>query len=106
MDPSYSRITVAPNIGHGQPCVRGLRYPVKSLLDLIDSGMTFDEILGDHDDLERDHLLAVLRFAEFDAEGWTRQFERDISEGRPDALADEALNEMREGRSFDGGSSR
>jgi uncharacterized protein (DUF433 family) len=63
MDLSYSRITIDPNICHGQPCVRGLRYPVEFLLDLLSSGMTFDEILGDYPDLERDDLLAVLAFA-------------------------------------------
>ena len=104
MDSSYSWITIDPNICHGQPCVRGLRYPVKLLLDLLSSGMTFDEILGDYPDLERDDLLAVLRFPESEAEGWDRQFERDVSEGRLDALADEALSDIREGRSSDGGS--
>jgi len=44
----------------GKPCVRGLRYPVKSLLELLSSGMTMEEILADNQDLERDDLLAVL----------------------------------------------
>jgi uncharacterized protein (DUF433 family) len=63
MNPFQSRITIDPNICHGQPCVRGLRYPVEFLLDLLSSGMTFDEILGDYPDLERDDLRAVLAFA-------------------------------------------
>ena len=63
MDPSYPRITIDPKICYGQPCVRGLRYPVEFLLDLLGSGMTFDEILGDYPDLERDDLRAVLAFA-------------------------------------------
>ena len=52
--------------------------------------------------------LAELRawFAEFDAEVWDRQFERDVSEGRLDALADEALGDLREGRTNDRGSAR
>ncbi len=47
-----------------------------------------------------DDNLAELRawFAEFDAEVWDRQFERDVSEGRLDALADEALSDLRAGR--------
>lgn len=47
--------------------------------------------------------LAVLRawFAEFDASVWDRQFERDVAEGRLDALADEALRDWREGRCTD-----
>ena len=57
------RITIDPQIGHGKPCVRGLRYPVEFLLELLSSGMTHDEILADYDDLERDDLLAVLKYA-------------------------------------------
>jgi len=58
-----SRITIDPAICHGKPCVRGLRYPVEMLLELLGSGMTHDEILGDYEDLERDDLLAVLAYA-------------------------------------------
>ena len=58
-----TRITIDPAICHGKPCVRGLRYPVEMLLELLSSGMTFDEILGDYEDLERDDLHAVLAFA-------------------------------------------
>jgi uncharacterized protein (DUF433 family) len=47
----------------GRPCVRGLRYPVETLLELLRSGMTIDEILADYEDLERDDLLAVPAFA-------------------------------------------
>ena len=57
------RITIDPQICHGTPCVRGLRYPVQVLLELLSSGMTHDEILADYDDLERDDLLAVLEYA-------------------------------------------
>ncbi len=58
-----SRITIDPAICHGKPCVRGLRYPVETLLELLSSGMTHDEILADHEDLEREDLLAALAFA-------------------------------------------
>jgi uncharacterized protein (DUF433 family) len=59
----FSRITIDPAVCHGKPCVRGLRYPVETLLELLSSGMTTDEILADYEDLERDDLLAVLAFA-------------------------------------------
>lgn len=44
--------------------------------------------------------LAAFRkwFVEFDAEAWDRQFERDVAGGRLDALAEEALGDLREGR--------
>lgn len=58
-----SRITIDPAICHGKPCVRGLRYPVENLLELLSSGMTIDDVLADYEDLERDDLLAVLAYA-------------------------------------------
>lgn len=63
------RITSDPEICHGQPVIRGLRYPVQTLLELMSSGMTFDEILADYEDLERDDLLAALEFGAITAGG-------------------------------------
>lgn len=63
MDTLLTRITIDPAICHGKPCVRGLRYPVEMLLELLSSGMSIDEILADYEDLEREDLLAVLAFA-------------------------------------------
>jgi uncharacterized protein (DUF433 family) len=60
---SLPRITLDPALCHGKPCVRGLRYPVESLLEPLSSGMTIEQILSDYPDLERDDLLAVLAFA-------------------------------------------
>ncbi len=57
------RITIDPRICHGKPVVRGLRYPVEMLLELMSAGMTIDEILADYEDLEREDLLAVLSYA-------------------------------------------
>jgi uncharacterized protein (DUF433 family) len=57
------RITMNPEIDHGKPVIRGLRYPVETLLELMSSGMTIDDILADYEDLERDDLLAALAFA-------------------------------------------
>ncbi len=63
MEDSLKRITTDPQIGHGKPVVRGLRYPVEMLLELMSAGMTMDEILADYEDLEREDLLAVLSYA-------------------------------------------
>lgn len=57
------RITIDPDICHGKPCIRGLRYPVEIMLELLSSGMTIDDILDDYEDLEREDILAVLAFA-------------------------------------------
>ncbi|MGZ3601443.1 MAG: DUF433 domain-containing protein [Ktedonobacterales bacterium] len=57
------RITIDPAINHGKPIIRGLRYPVEVLLELLSSGMTIDEILADYADLEREDVLAALAYA-------------------------------------------
>lgn len=63
MDNLLTRITMDPEIAHGKPVIRGLRYPVQMILELLSSGMRFDEILDDYPDLEHDDLLAALAFA-------------------------------------------
>jgi uncharacterized protein (DUF433 family) len=58
-----NRITIDPQIAHGKPVIRGLRYPVELILELLSSGMTIDDILTDYEDLEREDILAVLAYA-------------------------------------------
>ncbi len=57
------RISTDPTICHGKPCIRGLRYPVDMILELLSSGMSTEDILADYEDLEREDILAVLVFA-------------------------------------------
>ena len=57
------RITIDPAICHGKPCIRGLRYPVEIVLELLSAGMTINEILDDYEDLEREDIFAVLAYA-------------------------------------------
>jgi uncharacterized protein (DUF433 family) len=57
------RITINPEISHGKPTIRGLRYPVETILELLSSGMTIEQLLADYEDLEREDILAVLAFA-------------------------------------------
>lgn len=58
-----SRITTDPAICHGKPCIRGLRYPVDFLLELIIGGMSEKQILTDYPDLELEDIRAVLTYA-------------------------------------------
>ncbi len=58
-----NRITISPDICHGKPCIRGLRYPVELILELLSGGMTIEEILADYEDLEREDIYAALQFA-------------------------------------------
>ncbi len=57
------RITINPNICHGKPTIRGLRYPVENILELLASGMTIEELIEDYPDLEREDFLACLDYA-------------------------------------------
>jgi uncharacterized protein (DUF433 family) len=61
------RIAVDPTICHGAPTIRGMRLRVQDVLELLASGMTYEEIITDYDELERDDILAVLEFAALDS---------------------------------------
>jgi uncharacterized protein (DUF433 family) len=63
--PEYltERITIDPQVCHGKPVIRGMRYPVESMLELLASGMSIDELLADYPDLEREDLLACIEYA-------------------------------------------
>ena len=58
-----SRITIDPGICHGKPVVRGLRYPVESLLEYLAAGDSIDDLVAEFPDLEREDFLACLEFA-------------------------------------------
>lgn len=57
------RITIDPEICHGKPTIRGLRYPVETMLELLSAGMTTEEILADYEDLEPEDIQAVFSYA-------------------------------------------
>jgi len=63
MENLIKRITIDPEICHGKPCIRGMRWPVEVIIDMLGSGMTTDEILEDHPELEKEDILASLKFA-------------------------------------------
>ncbi len=58
-----NRITIKPEVCHGKPTIRGLRYPVEHILELMAGGMAHQEILDDYPDLEQEDLWASLEFA-------------------------------------------
>ena len=60
---TLTRITISQEVCHGKPSIRGLRYPVEMILDLMASGMTVKEILDDYEDLEKEDILACLEYA-------------------------------------------
>jgi uncharacterized protein (DUF433 family) len=63
MQDTLKRITVDPAICHGEPTVRGLRYPMSMILEFLAANMTPEEILADYPDLERENISARLAFA-------------------------------------------
>ena len=62
-EPAINRITINPTICHGKPTIRGLRYPVENMLELLAAGMSHEEILADYPDLVEEDLLACLAYA-------------------------------------------
>ena len=63
------RITIQPEICHGKPCVRNMRWPVEVILDMLSSEMTIEEIIADHAELEKEDILACLQYAKLLASG-------------------------------------
>jgi uncharacterized protein (DUF433 family) len=59
----FDRITIDPELCHGKPCIRGLRYPVEMILELLSGDMSTEEILDDYEDLNQDDIKACLLFA-------------------------------------------
>ena len=62
METSASRITITPEKRSGKPCVRNTRITVGDVLGWLASGMTFEKILFDFDQLTREDILACLRY--------------------------------------------
>jgi len=60
---TFTRITTDPDRMGGLPCIRDLRMPVASVVAMVADGMTVDEILGEHPDLEAEDIAEALRYA-------------------------------------------
>lgn len=64
-----SRITLSPEICHGKPCIRSMRWPVEIIIDLLSSSMTIEQIIEDHPELEKEDVLASLEYAKITLSG-------------------------------------
>lgn len=60
---TFTRITVDPKRMGGVPCVRDLRFPVATVVAMVADGMTVDEILDEHPDLEAEDIAESLQYA-------------------------------------------
>lgn len=58
-----ARITIDPEVCHGKPVIRHLRYPVESMIEYLAAGDTIGDLLAEFPDLEREDLQACLEFA-------------------------------------------
>ncbi|MEM9202876.1 MAG: DUF433 domain-containing protein [Actinomycetota bacterium] len=60
---AFTRITANPDRMGGVPCIRDLRFPVASVVAMVADGMTVEEILAEHPDLEADDIAEALHYA-------------------------------------------
>ena len=57
------RITINPEVSHGKPTIRNMRYTVSLILDLLSAGMTTEELIADYPALEKEDIQACLFYA-------------------------------------------
>ena len=60
---TFTRITVRPDQMGGAPCLRGLRIPVATVVDMVADGKSKDEILAAYPDLEAEDIEEALHYA-------------------------------------------
>ena len=79
---TFERITVNPKILGGKPCVRGTRIPVTMILELLEDGLSFDEIIRNYyPQLQREDIQACLEYAKVVVDGEEVHFVQDIAAG-------------------------
>jgi uncharacterized protein (DUF433 family) len=65
--PQFDRITIDPDKMVGKPCIRGMRVAVASIVGMIASGATPEEILADYSYLEAEDIRQALEYAKCSA---------------------------------------
>jgi uncharacterized protein (DUF433 family) len=60
---AFDRISIDPNICHGQACVQGTRIPVHQIVRMLANGDTIEELLAEYPSLSRKDILACLNYA-------------------------------------------
>ena len=59
----FERITIDPKVFGGKPCIRGLRFPVSKIVELIAADVSAQEILDDYPYLEEEDIRQALKYA-------------------------------------------
>ncbi len=62
---NLTRITFNPEVMGGKPCIRGMRVTVGTIVGLVASGKTVDEVLADYPYLEREDILEALSYRDW-----------------------------------------
>jgi uncharacterized protein (DUF433 family) len=60
---TFSWITTDPDMMGGQPCIRGMRMPVATVVAMVADGMTVSEIIAEHPDLTPEDVREALQYA-------------------------------------------
>ena len=61
---SKNRTIINPNIHFGQPCIAGTRIPVYCILELVQTGISFDEIRNKYyPDITINDIKACVQYA-------------------------------------------
>lgn len=76
----HPRISIDPQVCHGQACIKGTRIPVHQIVHMLANGDTIDELLGDYPSLTREDILACLEYAATLAEEQVTPIEMLVSE--------------------------
>ena len=63
MDVPFDRISINPNICHGQACVKGTRIPVHQIVRMLANGDTVESLLSEYPSLSREDIMACLDYA-------------------------------------------
>jgi uncharacterized protein (DUF433 family) len=63
MESLLSRISINPEVSHGKPTIRNMRYTVESILEYLAGGDTIEDVLSEFPDLQREDILACLAYA-------------------------------------------
>jgi len=64
----FSRISIDPNVCHGQACIKGTRIPVHQIVQMLANGDTVDELLESYPTIKKDDIMECLRYASYLAE--------------------------------------
>ena len=59
----FNRISIDPNICHGQACVKGTRIPVHQIVRMLANGDTVEQLLTEYPSLSREDIMACLDYA-------------------------------------------